>query len=150
MFCLYSKSSEYALRALIQMTYEGTVSKFKAEEVCRRAGIPEAYSRKTFQSLVSRGFLNAVPGPGGGYSLVTDPAVTTLLDVILAVEGKDNFSNCILGLPVCSDRSPCSVHKLWVPVKSRMVEVLGAQTLAQTAASLHKSKKKRKELRREG
>ncbi|MFZ9695719.1 MAG: Rrf2 family transcriptional regulator [Chitinophagaceae bacterium] len=47
--------------------------------------------------MVQNGFLKAVPGPGGGYSLARDPKRTTVMDVVDAVEGKGNYSQCMMG-----------------------------------------------------
>ncbi|MBW7865071.1 MAG: Rrf2 family transcriptional regulator [Candidatus Hydrogenedentes bacterium] len=107
----------------------------RARSVCKQAGIPEAYSRKVFQSLVQGGFLRAVLGPGGGYELMRDPAEITLLEVIRAVDGEDTFGECILGFALCGGDKPCPFHELWGNARSELLERLGAQTMATLAAA---------------
>lgn len=133
MFSLYSKGCEYAIRALAEMVCANREERFRAEDICLKAGIPEAYARKTFQALVASGFLGAVSGPGGGYSLARDPDKTTVLDVILAVDGKGNFDGCVLGLSSCGDRNPCSLHEVWAKMKSVMTASLAGKTLRSLA-----------------
>lgn len=142
MFSLYSKSCEYAIRALAEISIEKSKERFLARDICRKAGIPESYARKTFQALVQNGFLKAVPGPGGGYSLVGDSGKMTVLDIIQAVEGKKAFSNCILGLSSCGERNPCSLHSVWVKLKAQMLKELALCKLYQLAASPRCSKNK--------
>ncbi len=138
MFCLYSKGCEYAIRALAEISMENNVGNFSARDICRKAGIPEAYSRKTFQALVQNGFLKAVTGPGGGYSLVRDPKKTSVLDVIEAVEGKAHFSKCVLGLPSCSSQSPCALHFTWMNLKAIMIQELTSRTVSNLSKSVQK------------
>lgn len=146
MFCLYSKGCEYAIRALAEISIEKAKGRFLARDICRKAGIPESYARKTFQALVQNGFLKAVSGPGGGYSLVRDPGEMTVLDIVEAVEGKKGFSKCILGLSSCGDRNPCGLHFVWVKLKARIMAELASCTLYQLAASSRRSKNKSRNL----
>lgn len=147
MFCLYSKGCEYAIRALSEIAHGKIGDKFLARDICLKVGIPEAYARKTFQALVQNGFLKAVTGPGGGYSLTRDPIKTSVLDVIEAVEGKEHFSKCILGLPACNNQSPCALHAIWMEMKAGMITALGERKIIELAAdplAPKKNKKKKK------
>ncbi len=144
MFCLYSKGCEYAIRAMAEISAGKEPQKFRAQDICRKAGIPEAYARKTFQALVQNGFLSAAPGPGGGYSLARDSRTTTVMDVIEAVEGKHFFNGCVLGFDKCNDQKPCSLHSVWMGLKVRMIEALGSRTLLELSRSIQKRAKKTK------
>lgn len=148
MFCLYSKGCEYAIRALAEIADGGPDAKFRAKDICRKAGIPEPCARKTFQALVQTGFLKAVPGPGGGYSLARDAAKTTVMDVVDAVEGKGNYSQCMMGLAVCNDQKPCSLHFVWLKLKGQMIDALRSRTLLDLSESLRNASKKSKKPRK--
>jgi Rrf2 family transcriptional regulator, iron-sulfur cluster assembly transcription factor len=126
MFKLYSKGCEYAIRALVYVTGEERDQevRFQAAEICKRADIPEAYTRKVFQSLVQGGFLEAHRGPGGGYSLTRPSDEITILDVILAVDGEETFDQCVMGLPGCGGDMPCPLHFIWEDAKGRMLSQL--------------------------
>ncbi len=147
MFCLYSKGCEYAIRALAEISDGKSTGNFRARDICRKARIPEAYARKTFQALVQNGFLKAVPGPGGGYTLARDPKKTTVMDVVDAVEGKDNYTRCLLGLAACSDHNPCALHFTWLKLKGQMIGALRSKTLLDLSRSFQerpRDHKKRK------
>lgn len=143
MFRLYSKGCEYTLRALAEIAAVSPLRRFRAAEVCEAAGIPEAYTRKTFQALVQAGFLTAIPGPGGGYTLTGDPARVTVRQVVEAVDGFRNYDICALGHPQCSETDSCPMHELWIKIKENMRSRLDTKTVADLgrAVRLARSKK---------
>lgn len=137
MFRLYSKGCEYAIRALSQVARRGGRARFTVKEVCRMSGAPELSTRKIFQALVQRGFLRAVPGPGGGYTFTQPPETLTMLRLIEAVDGQGTFNRCIMGLPTCSDRRACPLHARWVKAKRQLLEELAAVTLQDLQEAAH-------------
>jgi Rrf2 family protein len=147
MFNLYSKGCEYTFRALMHVVRGDGVERFQATDVCRKAGIPESFTRKIFQSLVQGGLLKAVRGPGGGYVLTEHPADISLLRIIRAVDGEDTFDRCIMGLPHCGGKRPCPLHEVWAEAKERLLERLEAKTLQDlldTSDAISKRKPNRK------
>lgn len=128
-FRLYSKGCEYAIRALMEVGPAGNDERFQAKKVCDKAGIPESFTRKVFQSLVQGGFLEAARGPGGGYVLSEAPDRISLLQVIEAVDGDDTFAGCILGLPECGSSKPCPLHPVWAEAKGDLLAQLESKTL---------------------
>ncbi|WP_420549469.1 Rrf2 family transcriptional regulator [Curvivirga sp.] len=57
-------------------------------------GVSTSYLLKHLQALSREGILNTVPGPKGGYSLARPTDKITLLDVVLAVEGRAPAFRC--------------------------------------------------------
>lgn len=135
MFRLYSKGCQYAIRALTLVAPSNGTKRFQAKTICEKAGIPEAYTRKVFQSLVSAGFLEAARGPGGGYQLKEDPHEITLLEIIKAVDGEAVFDGCIMGLPSCGESSPCPLHGVWSEAKHDLLAQLDETTLWELIAA---------------
>ncbi|MBX7259415.1 MAG: Rrf2 family transcriptional regulator [Candidatus Hydrogenedentes bacterium] len=142
MFRLYSKGCEYALRALTCAASQKDTSRFQAKDVCKKAGIPESFTRKVFQALTQGGFLQAVRGPGGGYELSRPPEEITLRDVIEAVEGQDTFSHCVLGFPTCGEKHPCPLHETWAAAKTELLAQLEQRSLRDLADTTTRKKKR--------
>lgn len=140
MFKLYSKGCQYALRALTFVVAEKEKGRFQARDICEKAEIPEHFTRKVFQSLVQGGFLEARRGPGGGYSLMRDPAQITLLEAIQAIEGRDTFDHCILGFSECGKANPCPLHGMWMGAKQSVLKQLESTTVEDLAAVTLKRK----------
>lgn len=140
MFKIYSKACEYALRILTQIPKERIGEKILAVELCRKAKVPIASSRKVLQLLVEQKYLEAVSGPGGGYRLLKSPNEMTLLSIIRAIDGEDAFDHCIMGLPQCSSEKPCPIHHLWQKIKIDMKKEMNEKTLSQLMDTIKERK----------
>lgn len=138
---LHSKGCEYAIRALTVVSLEESERGFSVKLVCKKAGIPESFTRKIFQALVRSEILAARSGPGGGYRLRKDPRKTSLLDVICAVDGEDAFKKCIIKGYECDQRNYCSLHAMWTKTKARMMKDLDSSTIAEL---MNKKKERRR------
>lgn len=128
-FRLYSKGCEYAIRALMHVAPTNGTKRFQARTICEKAGIPEPFTRKVFQSLVSGGFLEAARGPGGGYHLTEDPRRITILEIIKAVDGEEVFDKCVMGLPQCNESKPCPLHEIWSEARNDLLAQMNATSL---------------------
>ena len=137
MFRLYSKGCEYTIRALAHMAPTEDGTRYQVKEICKKAEIPESFTRKVFQDLVGAGFLDAVPGPGGGYIIVKKPEDISLLEVIETVDGKETFAECILGLDQCDGKNPCPLHNTWADEKERLLRQLDSKTLQDVIDTTH-------------
>lgn len=129
MFRLYSKGCAHALKALSAIPAAEAQKTFTASRLCRKAGVPESFTRKTLQLLSQAGYLRTVTGPKGGYSFKVPPKKISLLKLIEVIEGKDNFQECILGLAACNDRQSCSLHKSWTQMRAQLKKSLKGKTL---------------------
>ena len=117
---LFSKASEYAIRAMLRIAETGSFDRFSPKEICATAGIPEAFGRKALAAMVKAKMIQGTRGPGGGYSFVRDPRDVSLLDVVLAVDGPGAFKECPLGI-ACSAREAIAppvpgsgYHRRWI------------------------------------
>ncbi|MDP3981096.1 MAG: Rrf2 family transcriptional regulator [Chlamydiota bacterium] len=129
MFQLYSKGCEHTLRALVYAGEDAKTQPFTAKALCRKANIPESYTRKILQSLVRGKFLKAVSGPGGGYRLVHAPKDISVLSVVKEVDGQDSFNQCVMGLAHCNDKKPCAMHTTWMKTKTQLLSELDTLTI---------------------
>lgn len=79
-------------------------------------GLSASYLLKHLKALVADGILDSVPGPAGGYRLGRRPEKITLLDIVLAVEGREPAFRCAdirrrgpAPLPASAYRQPCGI-----------------------------------------
>jgi Rrf2 family iron-sulfur cluster assembly transcriptional regulator len=129
MFSLYSKKCEYVLRGLARLGKGSDQKRFRAADFCRDFDLPEPFTRKALQELVRVGILQAIQGPGGGYSFAKSPESITVLEVIKAVEGEDHFDSCVMGFHECDADKPCGMHAMWVQLKGKLIHQLEEETL---------------------
>lgn len=57
-------------------------------------GLSPSYLLKHMQALSGAGLVETVPGPKGGYRLARGPEAISLLDVVLAIEGRQPAFRC--------------------------------------------------------
>jgi DNA-binding IscR family transcriptional regulator len=70
-----------------------------------------------------------------------DASEVRLLDIVEALDGLAPYQQCASGLSECSDDMPCSMHDSWVNLRSRIMDYLGRNTIADLAKALEIKKK---------
>jgi len=109
---MFSKSTEYALRAVVFLAQNAHGDKrFGTKAIAEQLGFPEPYLAKVLQHLAKHKIIQSAKGPKGGFFTTAETMDISLLDVIDANEGLAFFKRCGLGLVECDDEKPCPVHK---------------------------------------
>lgn len=132
---VYSKTTEYAIRALTWMAVQPEGVSVGARDISRGASVPYAYIAKTFQVLVAAGILESRRGADGGFCLRKKPSEIRLMDIMKALDDtrQSPFSRCAMGLEVCGEANPCPLHDLWAAAKKGIMERLEKNTLLDMA-----------------
>ena len=132
---IYSRTCEYAIRALIYFADHPQAPSASVKEVSGESGVPQSYVAKIFQCLAQSGILRSQRGPTGGYSLTTPVSKLSLLRIVQALDDpkRSAFSNCVMGLEKCNDKNPCPLHHIWSRAKEEMLDKLAAATLSDVA-----------------
>jgi Rrf2 family iron-sulfur cluster assembly transcriptional regulator len=138
---IYSKSSEYAIRAAVHLAQLPDGHWAMAKDIARDEDIPVHFLAKILQNLARDGFLTSLKGPSGGFCLKKNPRTVRLLDIVEAVDGSAHLNRCIGGHDRCSDRTACPLHDSWMPVQSRIMEYLGRNTIGNLVKSLEGKQK---------
>ena len=108
---MLSLTCKTAIKAVIYLA-----SKFEKGE---KAGIREIAEfinasehtvGKMLQSLVKEGVINSLKGPTGGFYITLKQKHQPIINVIDAIDGKEVFDQCGLGLSQCSATHPCPIH----------------------------------------
>ena len=128
---IYSKTCEYALRALAYLASRKQGSYVMAAEISRETKVPEPYIAKIFQGLAKTGLLQSRRGPAGGFALKKSPDKISLYEVVQAVDDTAAFGDCIMGLDECSPDRACPLHAVWSRAKCKMLARLKGTTVLQ-------------------
>jgi Rrf2 family protein len=132
---LYSTNTQYAIRALAALAVRAGEQGMMLDQVVAGTTLPREFIGKIFQSLVKGGILISTRGRGGGFALARPPYRISLLDIVRAVEGNGVCDQCVLGLPTCSDQTPCPQHDLYKPIRQRLRDYLNTTSLADMVSS---------------
>jgi Rrf2 family protein len=147
---LYSRSAEYAIRALIPLAdlpaSEFALVKTLAEET----GAPAHFLAKLLQDLARIGILKSTKGPHGGFRLHLPADEITILRVVEAIDGPGRFDRCPAGYAECNDRTACGMHDAWMGLRSRIMDYLGGTSIADLAKALGEKRRQLARPRRRG
>lgn len=117
---LLSKSTEYALRALVFIWLQNQEGKRPGvQEIASEIDAPLPYAAKVLQSLTRKNLLNSAKGRGGGFFFDEIHQSLTLYDVIISFEGTEGFHGCGFGLPFCNSSNPCPLHDEFTRIREQ-------------------------------
>ncbi|MFB0516418.1 MAG: Rrf2 family transcriptional regulator [Candidatus Neomarinimicrobiota bacterium] len=142
---LYTKSSEYAIQAMIYLAeHEGGEGLSMVSAIAEAYNIPKQFLAKLIQTLTRNRLVKSYRGRKGGIELARPAKDITLLQIVHAIEGTPpQQERCVIGLDVCSDEVSCPLHNEWTHIRSLVRDTLEHQTLADLAEGM---RAKRQEL----
>jgi Rrf2 family protein len=138
---IYSRSAEYAIRAFVNLAQVQEGKYAMVKNIAAQEDIPAHFLAKILQQLARKGLLRSSKGPTGGFALRIDASEIRLLDIVEALDGLAPYQQCASGLAECSDDMPCSMHDSWIALRSRIMDYLGRNTIADLAKALELKKK---------
>jgi Rrf2 family protein len=138
---LYSRSAEYAIRAFVHLAQVPDGRYAMVKQIAAEEEIPAHFLAKILQQLARKGMLRSSKGPTGGFSLRVPPGEVRLLDIVEALDGLSEYEKCASGLAECNDDMPCPLHDSWKALRSRIMDYLGRNTIADLAKALEQKRR---------
>jgi Rrf2 family transcriptional regulator, cysteine metabolism repressor len=130
----FSARVTYGLRAVILLADRYGTGPVLGKEISRVEGLPVAYLEQIMATLRRADLVNGTRGAGGGYVLTRDPRTVTASDVLTALQGPLQLSDCPGGAACCHDMSSgCVVNELFATAEAALAKVFDAITLAELA-----------------
>jgi Rrf2 family transcriptional regulator, iron-sulfur cluster assembly transcription factor len=133
---LYSKTCEYAIRALVYMAGKPEGAFTTVQEIAQEEGLPPYFLSKILQTLARCRILDSAKGPSGGFALLRPKSEILLKDIVYAVDGEDAYARCAVGFMDCNEDTPCPMHEIWSHVRGQIVEYMESTSLAQLAETV--------------
>jgi Rrf2 family protein len=138
MSILLSKTCVYGIRAAVVLArYEGE-GYLSIPEVSKQIDVPSHTVTKVMQALTEKHLVESQRGPAGGVRLAVRSDKITVLNVVLAIDGEDLFTKCVLELPSCNKNAPCALHHHWAVVRAHLTDMLTSLTLKALAEDFAK------------
>ncbi|MCC6384224.1 MAG: Rrf2 family transcriptional regulator [Bacteroidia bacterium] len=72
---------------------------------------------KLLQRLVKKQIINSSKGPKGGFFITNRQKNQHVIQIVYAIDGKEVFGKCGLGLSKCSETRPCPFHNDFKPIR---------------------------------
>lgn len=135
---MFSKSTEYALRAIIYLAQKSSVDrKIGITELSEAIDSPKSFTAKILQKLTKDNLLiSSVTGPTGGFFLTDQSKKKSLLHVLTLLEDEGIITGCILGLKECSEKNPCPMHAEYKKIKPQLLDMLDNKTILELAKDM--------------
>jgi Rrf2 family protein len=133
---LYSKSAEYAIQAMIYLSENKSEKPIMISKIAASYDIPYQFLAKIVQTLVKQRLVKATRGRNGGINLGR-PAHE--------IDGPPpEREQCVIGLDLCSDETPCPLHDKWKPIRYKIAEMLAGEHLDDLAERVTAKREKMK------
>ncbi|MEA4927378.1 MAG: Rrf2 family transcriptional regulator [Candidatus Limiplasma sp.] len=92
-------------------------------------GVPKQYLEQLLGNLRRSGLIHSVRGAQGGYQIARPPGEITILDVIDAMEGPLELSECMTDEGHCDRSCQCPVRRVWQKLTDSINRELADVTL---------------------
>ena len=143
---MLSHTCKTAIKAVIYLASKAEPGeKAGIKEIAGFIDASEHTVGKLLQTLVKDGVINSSKGPNGGFYISAKQKENPIIHIVEAIDGKEVFKQCGLGLSKCSANHPCPIHndykivrdgfeklckqkkiaELWVPVDNGLAYLFG-------------------------
>lgn len=133
---MFSKTCEYAIRALIYVALEtiGNESKIGIKQIAEQIDAPIHFISKILQELSKKNFIQSLKGPKGGFYI--EDVNYSIADVVREIDGDRVFSSCALGLNECNEKYPCPLHFQFSIIRKKMRDLLENSNILEFAENV--------------
>ena len=136
---MLSKTCTTAIKAVIYLC-----SKFETEENASIKEVAEFISAsehtvgKILQNLVKHDVINSLKGPTGGFYISKEQQKLPIIRIVEAIDGKQAFTSCGLGLSKCSSAHPCPIHYDYKKARDLMEKLFREKNVLTLCAPINK------------
>ena len=107
---MLSYTCKTAIKAVIYLASLEDDRKAGIREIAGFIEASEHTVGKILQVLAKENIIHSNKGPNGGFCISATQRTQSVLKVVEAIDGKDVFKQCGLGLSKCSETHPCPFH----------------------------------------
>lgn len=132
---MFSKTTEYALRAVIYIAQKSSEEKkLGIPEIAKAIDSPKSFTAKILQQLTSGNkIVSSARGPNGGF-YITEKSKKMPVRFVLSAMGEDEvLEKCVLGLKQCSEIKPCPMHSQYKLIKPQLIKLFETKTIQNLA-----------------
>lgn len=130
-----SSRSRYGTRIMVYLARNAGITS-KKREIADAEGISSDYVEQLLVRLKTVGLVRSTRGAHGGFTIACDPAATTVLDVVHAMDGTINLVPC--EDEDCERVSSCVASGVWRKADAAVEGVFSQITLGDLASEAEK------------
>ena len=108
---MISNTCKTAIKAVIYLCSKfGTGQNASIKEIAEFINANEHTVGKILQTLARQDIIKSLKRPTGGFFISEAQQKQPIINIVEAIDGKQIFKNCGLGLSQCSAKHPCPIH----------------------------------------
>jgi Rrf2 family protein len=139
------RNTDYALRAVVNLTAHYGNEPVSTRTIAAEEDISYQLACKLMQKLQKAGLVKSCMGPKGGFQLIREPAMISLMEVVEAIQGPISLNRCLQGIDACTKQEGCSVRAKLVGLQESISGYLTGITLDELSS--HRCTKRNKNVR---
>lgn len=121
---MLSKMSQTGIKAVIFLCSRKDDRRYPGiKEVAAQINSSEHTVGKILQALVRKQIIKSLKGPSGGFYISDEQQQLRIWNIVEAIDGREAFEGCGLGLSKCSETHPCPIHHSYKEARIQMEEV---------------------------
>ncbi|MGE5680902.1 MAG: RrF2 family transcriptional regulator [Bacillota bacterium] len=141
---IYTKTGEYAIRAVLYLARQPRERLVMSAEIAKSEDIPAHYLAKILQRMAKFGYVDSFKGRGGGFQITELALRSSILEIVERIEGPVINLKCVTGLKECSEEHPCPLHEEWAQVRDRIFQLISSKSVKEVAAQYAETLNKEK------
>lgn len=131
-----NRETDYGI-GILSLMARSRDTRYNAATLAEQRGLPLPIVSKILKHLARDGILVSYRGAKGGYGLARSPEAISVADIIAALEGPIQLTECAEeGIDVCQYGSQCNVSANWSRINSVVREALDNITLAEMSTTV--------------
>lgn len=127
----FSTRARYGLRMMVELSRALEKKELvHLGQVARITGLSVNYLTQLAMPLKNNGLIIGVSGKKGGYKLGKPATEISIREILEAVQGPTELTDCVTNPDICLNSSFCEARMIWVIASREMAGIFDKYTLA--------------------
>ena len=128
-----TRAADYAVRVMIFLASQPFGTRASLPSVVEATGAPDSFLSKVLQGLTRANMITSKRGPSGGFQISSLGRLSSMRDVVEAIDGPINLNVCLSQRRSCERKNWCPAHPVWAKAQEALLSVLGTAMIAELA-----------------
>ncbi len=135
---MLSQTCKAAIKAVIYLSSKPEDSpRSTIKEIASHIEVSEHTLGKLLQVLVRTHIICSEKGPSGGFYINKSQLKLPVMHIIEAIDGKEIFKECALGLTKCNNSKPCSIHNQYKEARDLLLDIFNNNKIGDLGKSIN-------------
>jgi Rrf2 family protein len=129
-----TRAADYAVRVMVFLAGNPAGERASLAQIVKATDAPDSFLSKVLQGLTRAGFITSRRGPAGGFEISAIGRLTSMREVVEAIDGPISLNVCLSQRRPCPRRRWCAAHPVWARAQEALLGVLSRAMIADMAS----------------